>query len=421
MPIICAAAFLLLVFLLFKLEKARKKEETLVAKNHDLAKENISLTVRLEEEKKQSVEKIASILEAKEELKSSFKALSHDIFQSSQNSFFSMAKETFEQYQSKFSGQFKEKEGAIDGLLKPIRESLSKVDTQISELEKSRIGAYASLHEQVKLLAMTHQQLEHSTSNLLKALTTPHIRGRWGEIQLKRVVEMAGMVELCDFVTQETHTTDEGGKIRPDLIVRLPNERTIVIDAKVPLTAYLEAIEMQDSHLKNQKMQEHGRQLKKHMGLLGDKAYFETVEKSCELVVLFLPSETIFQAALEQDPTLIEFGVERKVLIATPITLIALLRAVSFGWQEKMVAQHAEKIWDLGRSLYERLITMVDHMDKLKRSLDSSCDAYNKVAGSLESRVLVAARRFQELGVAKEELKNLEPVEKTTAALTIDE
>lgn len=409
-----------MIFLLFTIEKMRKNEETLTVKNHELSKENIGLTVRLEEERKRGEEKIAAILEARDELKSSFKALSHDILQSSQNSFFSMAKETFEQYQSKFSGQFKEKEGAIDGLLKPIRESLSKVDTQISELEKSRIGAYSSLHEQLKLLAMTHQQLQHQTSNLLKALTTPHVRGRWGEIQLKRVVEMAGMVEMCDFVTQETHTTDEGGKIRPDLIVRLPNERTIVIDAKVPLTAYLEAIETSDAHLKDQKMQDHSRQLKKHMSLLGDKAYFETVEKSCELVVLFLPSETIFQAALEQDPTLIEFGVERKVLVATPITLIALLRAVSFGWQEKMVAQHAEKIWDLGRSLYDRLLTMCEHMDKLKRSLDSSCDAYNKVAGSLESRVLVAARRFQELGVAKDELKNLEPIEKTMASLTIE-
>jgi DNA recombination protein RmuC len=267
---------------------------------------------------------------------------------------------------------------------------------------------------------MTQTALHTETSNLVKALRTPNVRGKWGELQLKRVVEMAGMVEHCDFLTQVTESHDDGN-IRPDLIVQLPNQRTIIVDAKAPLQAYLEAIESSDEVHRARHLKDHSRQLRKHLTQLGDKAYYEQFQHAPEFVVLFLPSESIFYVALEHDPSLIEYGVDRNVLLATPTTLIALLRAVALGFREEVVAEHAMRISELGKSLYDRLLTMVDHLQKLKRSLDTSCDAYNKVAGCFEGRVLVAARRFQEMGVSdtKAELETPAPIEKLTRSIEL--
>lgn len=383
--------------------------------------ENAGLHARVDEERKKAEEKMKLIQQAQEDMRSIFKAVSSDSLQFAQKSFFELAKETFDKYQSGLHVHMQQKEQVIDSLIKPLRESLEKVDVKIQELEKNRHGAYIGITEQLTSLNTVQLKLQAETSNLVKALRTPNVRGKWGEMQLRRVVEMAGMVEYCDFTTQTTQDSIDG-KIRPDLLVRLPNSRTVVVDAKVPLMAYLEAIECSDEKLKEQKLKEHAKQLKKHLLQLGDKAYFESIDRTPEFVVLFLPGESFFSVALEQDPTLIEYGVDKKVLIATPTTLIALLRAVAFGWREEVVALHAEKISELGRSLYERLENMVTHFQKLKRSLDTAADAYNKVVGCFESRVLVAARRFQEMGVSedKPELEELEPVEKLTRLMAGD-
>ena len=385
---------------------------------HEFSLENRALTVQLEEEKKKSDEKMLALLQAQEEMRATFKALSSDTLRANQSSFFELAKETFEKYQSGLNVHLVQKEQAIDGMMKPLRESLEKVDVKIQELEKSRHGAYVGVTEQLKAMQSAQVQLQSETANLVRALRAPNVRGKWGEMQLKRVVEMAGMLEYCDFTTQTSQDTLDG-KIRPDLLIRLPNARTIIVDSKAPLLAYLEACELSDEDLKVQKLKEHARQLKKHLTQLGDKAYFEDFERTPEFVVLFLPGESFFSAALEHDPSLIEYGVDKKVLLATPTTLIALLRSVALGWQEKIVAEHAEKISELGKTLYERLLTMVAHFQKLKRALDTTTNAYNKVVGCFESRVLVAARHFQEMGVAdnKKELEEIGPVEKLTRLL----
>ena len=405
-------------------ENMRKTQSELVLRtteSQEYSLENAELHARLDEERKKANEKMQLIQLAQEDMRSAFKAVSSDSLKSAQSTFFELAKETFDKYQSGIHVQMNQKEMAIDGLIKPLRESLEKVDVKIQELEKSRHGAYVGVTEQLKSLGAAQIQLHAETSNLVKALRTPHVRGKWGEMQLKRVVEMAGMVEYCDFTTQTTQDSIDG-KIRPDLLVRLPNSRTIIVDAKAPLMAYLEAIECSDEKLKEQKLKEHAKQLRRHLSQLGDKAYFESIERTPEFVVLFLPGESFFSVALEYDPSLIEYGVDKKVLLATPTTLIALLRAVAFGWREEVVALHAEKISELGRALYDRLENMVGHFQKLKRSLDSTSEAYNKVIGCFESRVLVSARRFQEMGVSdgKPELDVLEPIDKLTRLMAGD-
>lgn len=405
-------------------EKVTKLSAQLALKVEELQEaklQNMELKIRLEEEKKRAEEKIVLLNQAEEAMKASFKALSSDALRTNQTMFFELAKETFDKYQVGIHGHLKEKEGAIDRLVKPLRESLEKVDHKIHELEKIRIGAYSSITEQLKTLSSTQVQLHSETANLVKALRMPNVRGRWGELQLKRVVEMAGMVEHCDFLTQVSEDTEER-RIRPDLIVTLPNDRLIIVDAKTPLQAYLEAIESPDEAYRQKMLKEHAKQLRKHLTQLGEKAYFEDFPKTPEFVVLFLPSESIFYMALEHDPSLIEYGVDKKVLLATPTTLIALLQAVAYGWREEVVAEHAARISELGRTLYDRLLTMVEHFQKLKRSLDSSCDAYNKISGCFEGRVLVAARKFQEMGVCatKEELESLEPIDKITRVLSAE-
>ncbi len=380
-----------------------------------LKEQNGTLSTLLQEERKRTQEKLDLLQKAEEQMKNSFKAASHDALREQQGAFFQLAKATFDKYQAGFSIEAQQKQAAFDGLVKPLYESLSKVDGKLQELEKARLTAYAGVSEQLKLLASTQTQLHTETSNLVKALRMPHVRGRWGELQLKRVVEMAGMIEHCDFITQ--HAVGEAqARLRPDLLIKLPNARCIIVDAKAPLQAYLEAIESVEEAKKHEKMTDHARQLRKHITQLAEKAYWEQVGQTPEFVVMFLPGEAFFSAALEYDPGLIEYGVDKKIIIATPTTLIALLRSVAYGWQEKAIAAHAEHISELAKGLYDRLLTMVTHFKKLKRALDSTNEAYNEVIGSLESRVLVSARRFKELKVVdgKSDIEPLLPVEKVT-------
>jgi DNA recombination protein RmuC len=372
----------------------------------DLAETN----TLLEQERKVAEEKIGIINQAQTALSDAFKALSSDALKSNNQTFMDLAKTTLEKFQEGAKSDLEGRQKAVDALVKPIQESLQKVDGKLGEIEKSRLQTYTSLDEQLKGLLNNHlPRLHQETANLVKALRQPTVRGRWGEIQLQRVVEMAGMVEHCDFVQQESVSTDDG-RLRPDMIVRLPGGKKVVVDAKAPVAAYLDAIETEDESLKLSLLADHAAQVRTHISQLGRKAYWEQFDQAPEFVVLFLPGEMFFSAALQQDPSLIEFGVNEKVIPATPTTLIALLRAVSYGWRQEALAQNAQEISGLGRELYKRIADLSVHWTDIGKHLGKSMDAYNKATGTLESRVLVSARRFKDLKAAPEGVE-LEPIE----------
>ena len=380
-----------------------------------------AVQARLEEERKANREKLALIDEAQQKLADTFKALSADALQSNNQQFLALAKSNLERFQETAKGDLEKRTQAIDELVRPLKESLEKVDGKIGELEKTRAGAYVELREQVKALATSQGQLQAETGNLVRALRAPHVRGRWGEIQLRRVVELAGMLQYCDFIEQETVNTEES-RIRPDLIVRLPGNRTIVVDSKVPFDAFYESISTSDDEVRANKLKEHARLVRAHITSLSRKSYWESVQPTPEFVLLFLPGETFYSAALEQDPKLIEDGVTEKVLIATPTTLIALLKAVSYGWRQEQMATNAEEVSNLAKTLYDRLRVFTNHFDDIGRNLDRALDSYNKGVRSLEARVLVTARKFKERGaIAGEEVETLEPIDKTALPLNLDE
>lgn len=346
------------------------------------------------------------------ELKESFKALSQDVLESNNKTFLDLAKTSFEKFQEGAKGDLEKRQSTIHDLVKPVHETLGKLDEGLKKLEKERKGDHFNLKSQVELLADAKKELSKETANLVKALRTPLARGRWGEIQLRRVVEMAGMVNQCDFYEQ---VVSEDATHRPDLIVKLPGGRKVIIDAKVPLESYLDAVQSENDTVREEKFKDHARLIRRHVGALSKKSYYQHFSSTPEFVVLFLPSETFFSAALQYDPSLIELGAEHGVIIATPTTLIALLKAVSYGWKQENISQHAEKVSELGHELYKRIVDMSSHFTKMGRSLSSAVDAYNKGIGSLESRVLVSARKFQEMGAAtsKLDLENQDLIEKT--------
>lgn len=304
---------------------------------------------------------------------------------------------------------FEKRDDHLDNLLNPIKDSLEKFNTKIQDIEKSRVGAYEGLSQQVKSLLETQYQLRRETSNLANALRKPQVRGRWGEIQLQRVVELAGMLEHCDFFQQVSVNTDDA-RLRPDMIIKLPGNKNIVVDAKVPLSAFLDSLDSTDEAQQNQLLIQHSRLVREHIKKLSQKNYWAQFNPSPEFVVLFLPGETFFSAALEHDPSLIESGVEERVIIATPTTLIALLKAISFGWRQENLAKNAEVISQLGKDLAKRITDMRDHFSVVGDRLHKAVDAYNKTAASFESRVLVTARKFQSLNHSPE-AEIVEPIE----------
>jgi DNA recombination protein RmuC len=379
------------------------------------------LQATLEAERKAAAEKLSLVEESGLKLREAFTALSAEALKGNNQAFLELARATLEKYQEKASGDLEQRKQAVEGMVEPIRQSLADVNQQIREIEKERSAAYGSLRTQVASLIATQERLQAETGNLVKALRAPQVRGRWGEIQLRRVVELAGMLPYCDFLEQSSITT-ESGRMRPDLIVRLPGAKTIVVDAKAPLQAYLDALEAGDEDARRAQLENHARQIRAHMADLGSKAYWDQLPSTPDFVVMFLPGETFFSVALQQDPGLIEYGVNQKVIPASPTTLIALLQAVAYGWRQERITASAQEIGERGKELYDRLCTMTAFIRDLGASLGKAVDQYNRAIASLEGRVLVTARKFPELGVsAKEELPELAPLDKRPRELQAPE
>ncbi len=382
-----------------------------------LQRENSTLATTLEMQQSNVNEKIEALEKTKAQLSDTFSALSSEALKSNNEQFLKLAQENLKQFNVQAQGDLAQKEQSIEHLVKPIKELLAKSEKQIREIEHERKESYGAITKHLESMAQTQQMLHGETRNLVKSLRRPEVRGQWGEMTLKRLVELAGMVEYCDFFEQE-HTETDDGSIRPDMIVRMPGRREIVIDVKTPLDAYLNAIEADSDELRDQHLLHHAKKVRERIRELASKAYWGQFKQSPDFVVLFIPGDHFLSAALEKDSALLEDALKQKVILATPTSLVALLRAVAFGWNQQAITDNAEKIRDLGEDLYKRLCTFTGHMSKVGKGLNSSLENYNKAVGSFERQVLSGARKFTEMGISNhKEPEALEPIEKLARTL----
>jgi DNA recombination protein RmuC len=369
------------------------------------------LSDRLKDQDALQVERDAAFEAATSRLATAFSQLANQSLKSNSENFLRLAQENLGTQHERAKRELGEREQAVENLVKPIKDALQQSQAQISELEKSRSEAYGSIKEQLVAMRTSQQTLTQETQNLVKALRRPEVRGRWGEITLRRLVELAGMVEHCDF-QEQVHTSTDEKSIRPDMIVRMPDQRELVVDVKTPLDAYLEAVEATDTVQRKLGLQRHARNVREHIRKLASKTYWEQFSKSPEFVILFIPGDQFLSAALTEDPDLIEYSLSEQIILATPTSFVALLKAVAYGWRQLALADNAEEIRRLAEDLYGRLNTFMGHMNKVGKQLASSVENYNRAVGSLERKVLPSARKFVELGIRpKKEIEQAEPLE----------
>ena len=388
LPVLAAVCAAAIVGLLFVARQAR------------LSAESARLAAELEASHRQADQQRALAVEAERRLRETFSALSRDALKENQQEFTERA----------------------DAVLKPIRDTLERVHVQLAEVDKAREGSFRAVASQLQSLVMAQDQLRTTTEGLSQALRSPNVRGRWGEVQLRRIVELAGMLGQCDFVEKASVEAAGGGRLTPDLVIRLPGDSSIIVDAKVPIDAYLSATNARTEPERQGHLVAHARQVREHIRSLGAKEYWRQFQPAPEFVVLFLPLEPLLPAAFEQDGTLLEQAAALRVIPATPMTLLALLKAVAYGWQQQAIARNAEEIQSLGRDLYERLATLVDHLESVGRNIKLAADSYDRFVGSLEQKVLPGARRFRDLGVSSsKELGAPDPINLNPRRVTRDE
>ncbi len=386
------------------------------SKRKMLAREMAELEGSLKNQEALQAERESAFELAHARLSKAFSDLSNQSLRSNSENFLRLAEQNLGAHQEKAKRELSEREKAVEALVKPIRDALEASQKQISDLEKARSEAYGGIKNQLEAMQLSQKSLTQETQNLVKALRRPEVRGRWGEITLRRLVELAGMVEHCDFVEQ-VHTVGDGQTIRPDMIVRMPDQRELVVDVKTPLDAYLEAAEAADDAQRQLGLERHAKNVRAHIRLLASKGYWNQFDESPEFVILFIPGDQFLSAALSEEPDLIEYALSHQIILATPTSFVALLKAVAYGWRQLALADNAKEIRVLAEDLYGRLATFVTHMNRVGRQLASSVENYNKAVGSLERSVLPGARKFVDLGVhAKKEvdkLETLEPVPRT--------
>ena len=404
-PVIAAVVTGLVVYLLAQ-NKYRKLEQ-----------ENISLATTLELERNTSKEKLQALENAREQLTHTFSALSSQALKHNNEEFLKLANENLKKFQNTAKHELTEKEKAIETLIKPIKEALEKNEQQMRSIEKDRKHAYGALQQHLETMSLNQSALQNETRNLVQALRRPEVRGQWGEMTLKRLAELAGMVEHCDFYTQESIKTEDALQ-RPDMIIRMPDGREIVVDVKTPLDAYLTAVEASTDEERDLALQRHCKNVKQRVNELASKAYWNQLKNTPDFVVLFIPGDQFLSTALDYDHGLLEDALSKQIILATPTSFVALLRAVAYGWRQEQLAENADKIRDIGEELYQRLAIFSEHLSKLGKSIETSTKHFNNAVGSFDTRILPSARKFKELGInEKKSISQPEQIETATRSL----